>query len=356
MIYMMLGLLIPIGLTSCYVYFFIKRFLTEFMHVEFSKRRKIILHGVTLVLSLPAVNVFGIYAIVYLHLLVISMVLELINLVLRRYKWFRFGFGTGIFSLVIMLMIFGYGYYNINKVNETEYTLTSSKVDGLKILQITDLHMSNAIDQQELKEYCNEMSKLEPDIVVLTGDIVDERTPLEDMKAACEMLSKISNKKGIYYVFGNHDPASYSTHSQFNAADVEKEFVSHGVTVLKDQAVTVDDVTIVGRMDASVDRSRMSSEELLKGIDKDKYVILLDHQPLDIDKNASLGVDLQLSGHTHGGQLFPLREVQTLFTNTLVYGKRTINDFTAITSSGISAWGYPLRTEGKSEYVLITVE
>ncbi|MDO5520329.1 MAG: metallophosphoesterase [bacterium] len=353
---MMLGLLIPVGLTSCYTHFFIKRFLIHYLHMDMNRRRNILLHGIMLLLSLPAVNIYGIYAIVYFHLFVISVALEAVNLILKRYKWYRFGFMTGIFSIVIMGLIFCYGYYNINKVSETDYTISSNKVDGLKILQITDLHMSNAINQAELKEYCQEMSKLDADIVVLTGDIVDERTPLADMKAACELLSQITNKKGIYYIYGNHDASTYSSDPQFNQADVKHEFESHGVTVLNDQIVTIENISIVGRMDAGLNRNRLSSEELLKNVEKDNYIILLDHQPLDIEKNASLGVDLQLSGHTHGGQLFPLREVQTLVTNTLVYGMRRIDGFTAITSSGISAWGYPLRTEGKSEYVIITVE
>lgn len=353
---MFLGMLFVVLATSCYLHMFIRRMLIGVFKVSFNKRKTILIRVFSIIISLPAIWMYGIYAIIYFHLIVISLVLEIAYRVLRRYRWFEIGFTTGIFSIIILAMILGYGYYNINQVSETEYTLESSKVSDLKILQITDLHMSNAINKEELTAYCNEMSKLDADIVVLTGDIVDERTPLEDMRAACRILSTISNKKGIYYVFGNHDPSTYALSPAFHEQDVKEEFEKNGITVLKDQVVTVDNITIVGRLDRGIERDRVSSEELLKDVDKNNYIIMLDHQPLDLDKNASLGVDLQLSGHTHGGQLFPLREVQQLFTDVLVYGKRVNGPFTAITSSGISAWGYPLRTEGKSEYVLITVQ
>lgn len=356
MVLMLVGMLLVVLAASCYLHFFIKRMLTLVFKVSFTKRKQIVLRVFSIIVSLPAIWMYGIYAIIYFHLIVISLILEIAYRIARRYRWFEIGFTTGIFSVIILAVILSYGYYNINQISETDYTLTSDKVSNVKILQITDLHMSNAIDQEELKEYCKKMSDLEADIVVLTGDIVDERTPLEDMKAACKILSTISNKKGIYYVFGNHDPSTYAFHAAFHEEDVRTEFEKNGIKVLKDQTVTIDNITMVGRMDASIKRDRASSEELLKNVDKNNYIIMLDHQPLDLDKNAGLGVDLQLSGHTHGGQLFPLREVQQLFTNVLVYGKRENGQFTAITSSGISAWGYPLRTEGKSEYVLITVQ
>ena len=89
---------------------------------------------------------------------------------------------------------------------------------------------------------------------------------------------------------------------------------------------------------------------------KDNYTILLDHQPLDLEQNASLGIDLQLSGHTHGGQLFPMGIVQSLTSDTLVRGQRNIDDFTAITTTGMSGWRYPIKTGAPSEYVIIKVK
>ena len=83
---------------------------------------------------------------------------------------------------------------------------------------------------------------------------------------------------------------------------------------------------------------------------------MLDHQPLNLDENAALGIDLQLFGHTHGGQLFPMGIVQSLTSDTLIRGQRDIGDFTAITTTGIAGWRYPIKTGAPSEYVIINIK
>lgn len=98
---------------------------------------------------------------------------------------------------------------------------------------------------------------------------------------------------------------------------------------MDDEVVCLDDVNIIGRKDASFwgENPRLSSEELYQKIPENKksnYTILLDHQPLDLNENADVGVDLQLSGHTHGGQLFPMGIIQSLASDTLVSGSREI--------------------------------
>lgn len=104
---------------------------------------------------------------------------------------------------------------------------------------------------------------------------------------------------------------------------------------------------------------RLSTSQLLEMIPENKrgnYTIMLDHQPLNLDENAALGIDLQLSGHTHGGQLFPMGIVQSLTSDTLIRGQRDIGDFTAITTTGIAGWRYPIKTGAPSEYVIINIK
>ena len=147
----------------------------------------------------------------------------------------------------------------------------------------------------------------------------------------------------------------------FGPEEIKENLENNGITVLDDEVVCLDDVNIIGRKDASFwgENPRLSSEELYQKIPEDKksnYTILLDHQPLDLNENADVGVDLQLSGHTHGGQLFPMGIIQSLASDTLVSGSREIGDFTAITSSGIAGWRYPIKTGARSEYVVINVK
>lgn len=136
---------------------------------------------------------------------------------------------------------------------------------------------------------------------------------------------------------------------------------SNGIEVLEDEIVILENINIIGRKDASFwgTNPRLSTSELLAKIPdnkKDNYTILLDHQPLDLEQNASIGIDLQLSGHTHGGQLFPMGIVQSLISDTLIRGQRNIDDFTAITTSGMSGWRYPIKTGAPSEYVIIKIK
>ena len=143
--------------------------------------------------------------------------------------------------------------------------------------------------------------------------------------------------------------------SFYTPEELCRVLTENGIQVLEDDIVEVtDNLTIVGRKDASVARSEMS--ELIFGVDKDAFVLLLEHQPVGLTENASLGVDLQLSGHTHAGQIWPTGQLSELAgVVELNYGWKKIDDFQVIVSSGIAGWGYPIRTGGHSEYVVITV-
>ncbi len=356
-IYLIFALLyIVVGI----IYFsrFIFRFIKEFKNKELDKKQRILVIVIISIISLSSMNIFSIFSNVYMHILVISGIYELLNYILKKYKVYRYMLYSGALAIITTILILGYGYYNMNNVIETEYLIESSKINNLRILQISDLHMSNSVTVEELETYVEEVNNLNVDIVALTGDLFDESTPLKDMKDACKILGNISNKLGIYFVYGNHDANRYGSNKTFNHNDVKKELEKNGIVVLEDEVVTIDNISIIGRKDAgwSSDKTnREDMKDLIKNTDDNDYIIVLDHRPIDLDINAELGVDLQLSGHTHGGQYFPAGPIEALFTGKLMYGKREIGKFNAITSSGISGWGAPLKTGAPSEYVLITV-
>ena len=129
----------------------------------------------------------------------------------------------------------------------------------------------------------------------------------------------------------------------------------NGVHVLEDEYLTVDDLTIIGRRDSG-DESRAEMSELMKNVSPDSYTIVLDHEPNDYDNEAAANADLVLSGHTHGGQLFPVTYVGEWFRiNDATYGyeRRKNTDF--IVTSGISDWEIFFKTGTKSEYVIIDI-
>lgn len=346
---------VPALAGAAYLIFYIFRILTKFFHVTMSWSWWLLVIALAIGLSLPAANFFSVWAVGYYYFIAISIVLDIIarftpagvSGVLR----------SGIISLLVVAVAITYGYINMNHVVETDFSVTTKKNENLKILQITDLHTDQVIHPQKLKTYVKRMNRLNADLVVLTGDIFDESTPKDDMIKATQVLGTIKNKMGIYYVFGNHDDQKYSRHhtsQSFNGEDIKAQMRKNHITVLDDQSVNVGkNITIVGRKDASYPRA--SSHDLLQNLDKKRYIIVLDHQPLDMEENAKNGADLQLSGHTHGGQIWPTGTLQALLTHTMRYGKKTIGDFTIITSSGIAGWGYPIKIGAPSEYAVINV-
>ncbi|MGN1183294.1 MAG: metallophosphoesterase [Faecalibacillus sp.] len=341
---------------SLYWTYFLYRLIFLIFDKKVSLWILLILFVLILYLSRFALQFLELKAVIYYHVFVVSLILEIFYLFLKKYKVIKYVIPTGLLCILIVSMIFGYGYYRMHHIIETTYTINSEKIDNLDIAVIADLHMGVSINQEKLKSIVKEISQKNVDIIVLDGDIFDENTTYEDMKAACQILGSIHNKMGIYYVYGNHDGNFYTDSPEYSAYDIKNELLKNNIIVLEDEVKELDSVILVGRKDARFynDGDRLSMSELIKNQD-DRYMIVLDHQPLDLDINAKLGCDLQIFGHTHGGQLFPQGIIQSLTSDTLVYGKREIGDLTAITTSGISGWRYPIKTGAPSEYVIIHV-
>jgi predicted MPP superfamily phosphohydrolase len=344
---------------SIYLSYFSFRFLKLFTNIDITWKIRLLVVVFSIIISSFMSNMFTLYAVIYGHFLVSSLILEVFYLIFKKYSLTKYIIPTGLAATIITSAFFIYGTYNINHLVKTTYTLTSDKIDDLRILQISDLHMGRSLGTKRLEEYVKRMQADKPDIVFLTGDIFEEQTTKEELVEASALLGQIEAPLGIYYVFGNHDPQPYTDTPTFNQEDIRNTLTKNGVIVLEDESITIDDLTILGRVDGGFTHEnikRMDSEELCLDVNQDNYIIILDHRPYDLEENASLGVDLQLSGHTHGGQLFPMRQLQTLFSDELVYGERRIGDFHAITSSGISGVGYPIKTGAPSEYVIIDIE
>ena len=190
-------------------------------------------------------------------------------------------------------------------------------------------------------------------------DEVDDVTMLSYMKDACAALGSFKAKYGVFYCLGNHDMGYYSSGRRgYTGEELLDELRNNNVTVLLDESVLIDDrFYVIGRRDADYGRSdRMDTTDLIKDLDKDKYMIVLDHQPTDYAGEAAAGVDLVLSGHTHGGQLFPLEYIQPLVSqNNNVRGHERHDNTDFIVTDGISDWAVKFRTGCRSEFNLIGI-
>lgn len=354
---------IPAGI---YLYHFFKRFLSLFPLREKKKLVSVFSVLFAVFCAVAGWRVYGFGAVIVLHFLLGSILMEGINFVVCRVVRERRGrnvwdiiFKSGIVSVLLTAVLMGYGYINMHQVRETTYTLHTSKTltEDLRIAQISDLHMGTTMDVEKLAEYAAKIQEEKPDMLVLTGDIFDERTEKAQMEESVRVLAGITTRYGTYYVWGNHDPNQYVSTQKYSMDTLRGTLTASGIRVLEDEALQITpELAVVGRVDSSIDRDRESIGGLLSGIDRNSYIVLLDHRPVGLEENAAAGIDLQLSGHTHAGQIWPTGQLGELVGITEKnYGLETIDDFHAIVNSGIAGWGYAIRTGGHSEYVIVDV-
>ena len=227
-----------------------------------------------------------------------------------------------------------------------------------KILVLSDLHTGLTLNGEQLEQKVAEMSYQNPDVVILDGDIVDESTTFEQMQEAFLILSKISNRYGIYYVYGNHDKNAYTSKPNYTPEQLKETIISTGINILEDTTQVINnELVLIGRADkGDMVNVRKDISELVDGLNSSMEWIVLDHQPADYKLCEQNGADMIISGHTHAGQIWPIGFLSSiLHLDEMNYGYKVNNNMTAIVTSGIAGWGFPLRTSKHSEYLVINI-
>lgn len=249
------------------------------------------------------------------------------------------------------------------RLRTTRYQLTTEKpLPGgkLTIVQVSDLHPNPAaaMHSGRIPELRAKIEACRPDLLVFTGDIFDEYTAPEEFAAFCGLFGELEAPLGKYYVLGNHDLFHHWWEPSFDRAALETALAKARVRLLEDTAVLAGGVRIVGRKDYLYTHGRrFSAKELLPGGPDGQYTVWLDHEPRDFKNVAAAGADLILSGHTHGGQVWPAGAVGMAARNERNYGKKRVGPAcTAIVSGGTGTWGYRFRTQGKTEIVCVEVD
>ncbi|MBO4394856.1 MAG: metallophosphoesterase [Eubacterium sp.] len=296
--------------------------------------------------------------IVFLHALAFFALFSLVFRIIRKVSGRDFKIcWQGWLAIVSMIVYLAIAYWLCCNVWQTKYTLyTDKNISPTRIAMFADSHIGAVFDGEGFAGWIEEIKKQSPDIVLIPGDYVDDWSNREEMIRASAALGTIDAKYGVWFSFGNHDKGVYGRGRDFSAADLRAELEKNNVHVLEDEISYVGDLCIVGRADALIN-DRMDISELLRGVDESKYIIVLDHEPMDYEKESQTSADLVLSGHTHGGQLFPVNYVgEWLGINDGTYGYERRNDTDFIVTSGIADWAMKFKTGTKSEYVIIDVE
>jgi predicted MPP superfamily phosphohydrolase len=226
--------------------------------------------------------------------------------------------------------------------------------NGLKELNVvvmSDIHLGTIIRSTYLGILVDRVNQLKPDLVLLAGDIVDEDvSPLAEQDMA-KILQKIQSKYGVYAITGNHE--------YFSGVHAAVSYLKKSnITVLEDTTVKVaESFYLIGRKDRMAERiakGRKNLKDLVTDLDHSLPLILMDHQPYHLEFAQENGIDLQLSGHTHHGQLFPFNYItHMIYENSWGYLKK--GDTHYYVSCGVGTWGPPIKTNSVPEIVQIKI-
>ena len=257
---------------------------------------------------------------------------------------------TGISALLITA-----GFFSAISPRVTRYDIRTVKnfasgQEGMKIVAVSDIHLGSIIRKRSMKHLSQMIEKESPDLVLLLGDIVDGSMGPVLRGDLLSYLTLPPLKYGHYAITGNHE---YMGDLHKSIPYIE----SKGIRILKDEVVELGNgVQLVGRLDRTAQQGfgsgRATLDSLMRMTDAGKPVILLDHQPYELKKLEGTSVDLQLSGHTHNGQMWPLNLI-TRAMFELSYGHKKFGNTDVIVSSGFGLWGPRVRLGTRPEIVVI---
>ena len=265
---------------------------------------------------------------------------------------------SALFSIIAALALSLFSLYNASRPEAVKYlTIKTSKLPkGLSrftVVQLSDLHLNFLKSPERLKNIVEKTNSLGPDLVVITGDLIDADVgKVEDI---CDALKSLRSRYGTYAITGNHE--FYAGLDKFN-----KVLACAGIVPLRNEHRTVADfMELVGIDDPEAARFLHKKIDLAAvfrtpaPVDPNKFVLFLSHRTDNFDSARKLGIDLELSGHTHAGQIPPVDLLEFLFYKYFsgLYQK---NDGTLYTTSGTGYWGPPMRLSSRSEIVKITLE
>jgi predicted MPP superfamily phosphohydrolase len=269
-----------------------------------------------------------------------------------------------------------YGYVNAGTIHVRHYSVdisganTAGSHGEMRAVLMSDLHIDSNTTPRQIRKIVRKVNRQDPDIVFNTGDFFSSSMMgIVDDEPYIKALQKISAPQGVYGVYGNHDVNesllfgfSLSPKEQARRSRRMTRFIRRsGITMLTDDTVDIagGSIQLTGRVDGETTgtkaKGRESVKDLMSAADGDRPVIVLEHEPWELDELGKNGADLILSGHTHGGQIFPGNLIVKLF-NENGYGEKKTGGAVSIVTSGAGCYGPPIRIGSHSEIAVIDIK
>lgn len=294
-----------------------------------------------------------------LYLFLLVLIFDIFLLFNLLFKWLPSGFlkstsfrRRGLITVVIgPALVVLYGIVNFNYIRVSDYSIEvpgkSSKQQNVSVAFISDFHIGDLTSIKFIERFIAKMESIDPDIILFGGDLLEgDRDDIRTSHIE-SLFRQLRAPYGIYGVFGNHEHHGGRSSSNF--------YQHAGIKLLNDTSLLIDgSFYLAGRKDAR-NRNRLSIDDITKNLLDQYPILLLDHRPTDINSVSQSSVDIQLSGHTHHGQLFPFNLISRSIYE-ISWGHKKIENTHFFVTSGIQLWGPPVRTIGKSEIMLINVK
>ena len=323
-------------------------------------------------------NVAGTYWYgVVIYILLIIGILDLIRIITRKVKKIPKSETTisrtkfialGLVVVLIIASIAVVGGIQARTINTSEYEIEvdkdAGKLDSLNVVIVADQHMGYSVGMSMMQDMVNKINAYNPDIVIMAGDIFDNNyDALDNPDKLIDIYKQINSKYGVYAVYGNHDidemiiaGFTFPSDEKLVADSRMDEFLEKaGVVNLRDEYVLIDDsFYLYGRPDYSKEgrgiNGRKTPAALTAELDKRRPILVIDHEPRELQELADAGVDVDMSGHTHDGQIFPLN-----LTSKIIWensrGLLDKGDMTSVVTSGVGFYGPGIRVGTEAEVV-----
>ena len=283
---------------------------------------------------------------------------------------------AGAICALLILLLSACGIFHAKYIKTTSYDVIINKTipecTSMKVVLLADTHFGYNAGVLHARELVRKINKQKPDLVCIAGDIFDnEYDAIRNPEKLEKALRGIKSTYGVYACWGNHDLneeilAGFTfKHKDGDLSDIKdprmKKFLKDSnIHILEDESVLINDqFYVIGRKDASltekIHETRKAPTQLTEKLDRDKPIIIIDHQPKELQELADAGVDLDLCGHTHNGQTFPGNfTIKLMWENPC--GLLSKDNMTNITTSGAGVWGPAMRIGTDSEICSINIQ
>ncbi len=295
----------------------------------------------------------------FLYALPLLLIVDLARFLNSRLGLLPSGAGAAAGGAILLILVATvlYGVWRARNPVVVRYAIEIAKVAGphrtMRVALASDTHSGTINGREKLRKMVDMVNGLEPDLVLLAGDLMDDDYPAFATGGMAEELQRLNPALGSYAILGNHD------HGAGHIPEYRRLLEQAGVRLLVDEWTKVDEsLCLIGRDDLSGRHYRGGPRKplstLMEGVDRSLPLILMDHQPYRLEEGEAEGIDLQVSGHTHRGQLFPFHLI-TRRTFELDWGYLRKGAMHVVVSLGFGTWGPPIRLGNRPEVVLIDI-